>query len=202
MGWQLSGLWNKSSTCRESKPDICQFSYAIAFPLRLGIFRPKKWVNADTFMPAPHQQWALLCRKLTWNASLNASMSLQKASSRASLVRFVLLEEVRMERMLSSKLSSGVSVRSVGMLLFAPGANWAASSSILREAINYYKSWSQAYTEIWFCANFFWRGELDLSNFYVQESTCNQCNSDPQKGRNPRWHGTLKSPCPKNFQRS
>ena len=44
-----------------------------------------------------------------------------------------------MERMLSSKLSSGVSVRLVGILLLAPGASWAASSSILREAINYYK---------------------------------------------------------------
>ena len=68
----------------------------------------------------------------TWNASLKASTSRQKASSRESLVRLVLFEEVRMVRMLSSRLSSGVSVPLTRMVSLNPaGASMAVSSDFL-----------------------------------------------------------------------
>ena len=68
----------------------------------------------------------------TWNASLKASTSRQKASSRESLVRLVLFEEVRMVRMLSSRLSSGASVPLTRLVSLDPtGASMAVSSDFL-----------------------------------------------------------------------
>ena len=67
----------------------------------------------------------------TWNASLKASVSLQKVSSSSCSVMLVALEEITLSR-LSSTASVGVWVRFKGISCSAfLAASWASRSSCL-----------------------------------------------------------------------